>query len=194
MKYSLSEITDIIKDRRTIYPEFFSERKVHKEMVEKLLNNAIWAPTHGMTQPWRFTVFINEGLQLLSNVLSGIYQAKYTGDAFNEMKYKKLKERPLKASAVIAIVVEYDAKGKITELDDTLAVACAVQNMMLTATAYGLGAFWATPGIINTPEINEFLTIENGKCLGLLYLGYPATEWPKSQRKPIEYITKWIEQ
>jgi nitroreductase len=194
MKYSLSEITDIIKDRRTIYPEFFSERKVHKEMVEKLLNNAIWAPTHGMTQPWRFTVFMNEGLQLLSNVLSGIYQAKYTGDAFNEMKYNKLKQRPLKASAVIAIVVEYDAKGKITELDDTLAVGCAVQNMMLTATAYGLGAFWATPGIIKEQEINEFLNIENGKCLGFLYLGYPAGEWPKSQRKPIEYITKWIEQ
>lgn len=194
MKYSLSEITDIIKDRRTIYPEFFSERKVHKEMVEKLLNNAIWAPTHGMTQPWRFTVFMNEGLQLLSNVLSSIYQAKYTGDAFNEMKYNKLKQRPLKASVVIAIVVEYDAKGKITEIDDTLAVACAVQNMMLTATAYGLGAFWATPGIIKEQEINEFLNIENGKCLGFLYLGYPATEWPKSQRKPIEYITKWIEQ
>jgi nitroreductase len=194
MKYSLSEITDIIKDRRTIYPEFFSERKVHKEMVEKLINNAIWAPTHGMTQPWRFTVFMNEGLQLLSNVLSAIYQAKYTGDAFNEMKYNKLKQRPLKASAVIAIVVEYDAKGKITELDDTLAVGCALQNMMLTATAYGLGAFWATPGIIKEQEINEFLNIENGKCLGFLYLGYPAGEWPKSQRKPIEYITKWIEQ
>jgi nitroreductase len=194
MKYSLSEITDIIKDRRTIYPEFFSERKVHKEMVEKLINNAIWAPTHGMTQPWRFTVFMNEGLQLLSNVLSAIYQAKYTGDAFNEMKYNKLKQRPLKASAVIAIVVEYDAKGKITELDDTLAVGCAVQNMMLTATAYGLGAFWATPAIIKEQEINEFLNIENGKCLGFLYLGYPAGEWPKSQRKPIEYITKWIEQ
>jgi nitroreductase len=194
MKYSLSEITDIIKDRRTIYPEFFSERKVHKEMVEKLINNAIWAPTHGMTQPWRFTVFMNEGLQLLSNVLSAIYQAKYTGDAFNEMKYNKLKQRPLKASAVIAIVVEYDAKGKITELDDTLAVGCAVQNMMLTATAYGLGAFWATPAIIKEQEINEFLKIENGKCLGFLYLGYPTGEWPKSQRKPIEYITKWIEQ
>jgi nitroreductase len=194
MKYSLSEITDIIKDRRTIYPEFFSERKVHKEMVEKLLNNAIWAPTHGMTQPWRFTVFMNEGLHQLSDTLSSIYQAKHTGDAFNEMKYNKLKQRPLKASAVIALVVEFDTRGKITELDETLAVACAVQNMMLTATAYGLGAFWATPGIIKTQEINEFLKIENGKCLGFLYLGYPANEWPKSQRKPIEYITKWIEQ
>ena len=111
MKYSLSEITDIIKDRRTIYPEFFSERKVHKEMVEKLLNNAIWAPTHGMTQPWRFTVFMNEGLHQLSDTLSSIYQAKHTGDAFNEMKYNKLKQRPLKASAVIALVVEFDTKG-----------------------------------------------------------------------------------
>ena len=37
MKYNLSEITDVIKNRRTIYPTFFSSRKVHKEIVEKIL-------------------------------------------------------------------------------------------------------------------------------------------------------------
>ena len=193
MKYSLSEVTDIITDRRTIYPEFYSERKVHKEIVEKLLNNAIWAPTHGMTQPWRFSVFMDEGRQKLAGFLSNLYKQKHSGENFNEKKFDKLKHRPLKASVVIAISVERDSKGKITELDETLAVACAVQNMMLTATCYGLATFWATPGVIKYDEINSFLNIENGKCIGFLYVGYPAIEWPKSQRRPIEYVTKWIE-
>jgi nitroreductase len=193
MKYSLSEITDIIKDRRTIYPEFFSDRKVHKEIIEKLLNNAIWAPSHGMTQPWRFTVFMNDSHHRLSDFLSNLYKEK-SSENFNEMKFEKLKVRPLKSSAIIAISVEYDAKGKISELDETMAVACAVQNMMLTATAYGIGTFWATPGIIKYNEMNEFLQLTNGKCLGFLYVGYPANDWPKSQRRPIEYVTKWAEE
>ena len=58
MKYNLSEITDLIKNRRTIYPEQYSDRKIHKEQIEVLLNNAIWAPSHGLTQPLAFKVFM----------------------------------------------------------------------------------------------------------------------------------------
>ena len=42
--------------------------------------------------------------------------------------------------------------------------------------------------------MNTFLKLkEKDKCLGVLYLGYPSIEWPKGQRKPIEYITDWNE-
>jgi hypothetical protein len=30
------------------------------------------------------------------------------------------------------------------------------------------------------------------KCLGLLYMGYPESDWPKSHRKPLEYVSEWI--
>ena len=72
MKYNLSEITEVIKNRRTIYHEMYSTRKVHKEIIEDLLNNAIWAPTHGNTQPWRFKVFMGEGLMKLSKLVAQI--------------------------------------------------------------------------------------------------------------------------
>ena len=40
--------------------------------------------------------------------------------------------------------------------------------------------------------MNEFLKMApNDKCLGIFYLGYPANEWPRGQRKPIEYLTEW---
>ena len=79
MKYNLSEITEVIKNRRTIYPEMYSSRKVHKEIIEDLLNNAIWAPTHGNTQPWRFKVFMGFGLNRLSEFQSNLYQELNTG-------------------------------------------------------------------------------------------------------------------
>ena len=73
MRYNLSEITDIIRDRRTIYPEQYSTRKVHKEQIELLLNNAIWAPSHGLTQPWRFIVLQEGSLLDLSETLGRAY-------------------------------------------------------------------------------------------------------------------------
>jgi len=197
MRYNLSEITAVIKDRRTIYPEMYSDRKIHKEIIEDLLNNAIWAPSHGLTQPWRFTVFTGEGLKKLSDFQSGLYQKLFAGgEQFNEMKFNKLKNRPLISSAVIAVSVKRDKKEKIAELEEIEAVACAIQNMHLTATAYGIGAFWASPKIIYRPEMNEFLGLEEkDKCIALFYLGYPKSkEWPKGQRKPIEYVTTWVEE
>ena len=196
MKYNLSEITAVIKDRRTIFPEMFSDRKVHREQIETILNNAIWAPTHGLTQPWAFSVFMGDGLKKLSDFLSESYQKLTPADSFSDLKFQKMRSRPLLAGAVIAVSLKRDEKSKISELEEIEAIACAIQNMYLTCTAWGLGAFWSTPALIYKPEMNQFLELGSAdKCLALFYVGYPKPdlEWPKSHRRPIEYYTKWVE-
>lgn len=195
MKYNLSEITAVIRDRRTIYPEFFSDRKVHKEQIELLLNNAIWAPTHGMTQPWRFRVFMDEGKTVLGEFLRQMYLDFTPKENQKAIKLNRMTDRPNRASAVIVVSMKRQAEENIPEIEEVEAVACAIQNMYLTCTAYGLGGFWSTPKFIYTPAMNEFLGLEEkDKCLGLFYVGYPANEWPKGQRRPIEYLTEWVHQ
>lgn len=195
MKYNLSEVTALIKDRRTIYPEFFSDRKVHKEQIDTLLNNAIWAPNHGMTQPWRFKVFMEDGKQKVADFLEEMYLKHIPKERQTEIKRARMKNRPAAASAVIAICMKRQDTEKIQEIDEIMAVACAVQNMYLTCTAYGLGGFWSTPKFMSLPDTNDFLGLSaKDKCLGFFYVGYPANEWPKGQRKPIEYVTEWIQE
>ena len=193
MRFNLSEITELIKSRRTIYPEQFSDRKVHKEQIDLILNNAQWAPTHGNTQPWRFKVFVEEGRQVLSDFLAETYLKLTPPEAQNDLKLAKMMKRPMQASAVIAVCMERQPTEKILEIEEIEAVACAIQNMHLTCTAYGLGGFWATPKLIYSQEMNEFLKIgAKDKCLGLFYIGYPAIDWPEAHRKPLEYTTEWI--
>ncbi len=193
MRFNLSEVNELIRSRRTIYPEQFSTRKVHREQIELILNNALWAPTHGNTQPWRFKVFMDEGLNTLSGFLGRTYLAITPEDKQNDMKLAKMLKRPLQSSVVVAVCMERQAEEKILEIEEIEAVACAVQNMHLTCTAYGLGGFWSTPKLIYHPLTNEFLGLgEKDKCLGLFYIGYPEIEWPKAHRKPLEYITEWI--
>ncbi len=192
MRFNLSEINELIRERRTIYPEQFSERQVHREQIEVILNNAQWAPTHGNTQPWRFKVFTDEGRQTLSTYLGQAYLNFTPEDKQNDLKLKKLILRPLKSSVVIAVCMKRQAEEKILEIEEIEAVACAIQNIHLTCTAYGLGGFWSSPKLIYTQEMNDFLNIGNkDKCLGLFYIGYPAIEWPKAHRKPLEYTTEW---
>lgn len=193
MKHNLSDITHLIKDRRTIYPEQYTDRKVHKEIVEDVLNNAIWAPTHGKTEPWRFQVFLSEeSRKRLSDFQSAWYEENTNEDTYNQMKFNKLKNRPLMSSVVVAVCMTPDPKGRISEMDEIGAVSCAIQNMYLTCTAYGIGGFWATPKVIYTEGFKSFLGIaDEDQCLGLFYMGYPSIDWPKGHRKPLEYVTKW---
>jgi nitroreductase len=195
MRYNVSEILAVIRDRRTIAPEKYSARKVHREIVEQLLTNATWAPNHGLTQPWRFTVFM-DGAQLeMAARMAQLYRdhAKHGGKAMNETAALKLAERGRKASVIVALGLAHDAAGKFPEWEDRSALAAAVQNMYLTATAHGIGAFWSTPGFIGEPGMRELLGWgDDVQCAGIFYLGYPEGDWPKSHRKPLEYVTKWV--
>jgi nitroreductase len=193
MRFNLSEINELIRERRTIYPEQFSSRKVHQEQIEVILNNGQWAPTHGNTQPWRFKVFMGEDhRQDLSQFLGKTYQEVVPEENQNDAKLAKLMRRPLLTSAVIAVCMERQPEEKIPEIEEIEAVACAIQNMHLTCTAYGLGAFWSSPKLIYTKQMNDYLGLgEKDKCLGLFYIGYPEIEWPKAHRRPIEYTTEW---
>lgn len=194
MKYNLSEITEIIRNRRSIAPEKYSGRKVHREQIELMLSNAIWAPTHGMTQPWRFKVYLDEGVQQVGEFIPNLYRQITPTEKFSQAKFDRMAMRLSKTSAVVVVCMERDPTGKIDETEEIEAVACAVQNMMLTATAYGLGTFWSTPKLLNHPDSLRFFQLNPGdRCLGLVYVGYPEAEWPAQHRKPLEYVTTWVE-
>lgn len=191
MRHNLSDVSTLIKDRRSFAPEAFSARKVHRDVVEEILRAGTWAPTHGMTQPWRFTVFLGEALDELSVSLPKWYTS-FVGDEVNEVKLEKLRRRFATCNCVIGVGMVPDAKGRISAEDEEWAVAAAVQNMHLTCTAYGLGAKWTTPGFMRLPEVRETLGLpEGGKVMGLFYVGYPSGDWPQSHRWPLEFVTRW---
>jgi len=193
MKFSVSEITDLIRHRRTIYPKDYTDREVHREIVERVLSNGTWAPTHGMTQPWRFTVYTGDGRLALSTFLGEEYRRITPPEKFFQKKFDTMTQRPLQSSVVIGLGMERDPAGKISERDELMATASAVQNMYLTCAAYGLGAFWATGGPLTGEGMRNRLGLSgNGQALGLFYIGYPAIEWPKGYRKPLDQVVSWV--
>lgn len=195
MKYNLSEITEIIQNRRTIYPEFFSSRKVHKEQIELLLDSARWAPTHKLTQPWFFKVFYGEGLNSFSNFFAETYKQITPPEKFSQMKYDKMKLRVQKSSAIIVAAMKRDEKESVPLVEELASASAAIQNMLLTATAYGIGIYWGSGGPTYSLQMKDFIGLtEKDQVLGVLFVGYPENEWPrKTPRKPREYYSNWVE-
>lgn len=193
MMYSLSELRSLIKNRRSIKPELFKTRKVLDDVITEVLNNALWAPTHGLTQPWHFVVFQENALTNLGEFMAESYRKNTPEAMFLQQKFDKLLKRPTLSSVVIAICMKRQSTEKIPEIEEIEAVACAVQNMHLTVTAYGLGGYWSTGDTVYNEEMKKYLKLgEKDRCLGLFYIGYPdLEEWPKSHRQPLEYRSEW---
>lgn len=192
MKYNLSEVVELIKERRTIFPEQYSNRKVQKEIVENMLNSAIWAPTHGKTQPWRFKVLMGDATLNLAELQQSFYKNNTSEAQFSQAKFDRFKSRAERTSAIICVGMKRQAEATIPEVEEVMAVACAAQNILLHATAYGLGSYWNSGKVVFTTEAKTFMGLdETDQVLGFIYLGYPTGDWPKSHRKPIEFVTTW---
>ena len=178
----LDTISRLIRNRRTIKPaNMDAEKPIPAELLETLLENATWAPTHGMTEPWFFQVYRNENRQQLATKLQALYKELVPADKFREDKFTKLGKNPLLAPLVLAIWMKRQPIEKIPEVEEVEAVACAVQNLHLAASAAGLGGFWSSPPILDTPQASAAFGMgEKDRCLGLFYLGWPkeGLEWP----------------
>ena len=194
MNFSYEQVNKLIKSRRSTKPRYFNGEKIEDRIVWQILENASWAPTHGLTQPWRFKVFTDNGLAKLANFQADLYQKLTPEENFKSEKYNRLKTNILRSSHVVVICMERQKSEKIPEIEEIEAVACSVQNMALTAAAYGICSFWGSGGVTYTQELKDFLGLgEKDLCLGYLYLGYSDNPATLSRRDPIQEKVEWIQ-
>lgn len=186
-------INDIIKNRRATPARFLSSKEIPKEIIQNLLENANWAPNHKKTEPWRFKVFMGNAKQKLAeDAYNRLKEVVVSGESINEQKMDKFRDDLKRVPVVIAIVLNRNSDDLLPEWEEVAAVSIAVQNMWLTATSLGLGAFWASP------EFMKHLTIllnlhPNQKPMGFFYVGEIAMDYPSQGRGDINDKVEWNE-
>jgi nitroreductase len=188
-------ITDIIQSRRSIFPKSYNpNRDIPVDILHQILENANAAPSHRLTEPFRFVILRGPSRQQLADFLLDDYLQNTPMEEQTEMKMRKIQENPLRSSAVIVLKMKRHA-DLVPEWEEVSAVAMAVQNMWLTCTELGIGAYWSSPSsIVNRG--NDFLKLAaDEQCLGLFYMGYPLTNlpFPAPKRTPISDKTTWWE-
>ncbi len=189
-KASPQQVNDLIRQRRSVFPPRYREQAIPRHILEEVLENANWAPTHRRTEPWRFKVFTESALQSLSDYLGDFYEKHTPEEKFSPMKLKKTRQKPLRSGAVIAICMQRDPEERVPEWEEIAAVACAVQNMSLSLHAYNIGSYWSSPGSII--KAADFLGLQEGeRCLGLLYMGYFDDQGLEGKRESIGSKVEW---
>ena len=99
----------------------------------------------------------------------------------------------MESSHIIAVGMKRDEKNSIPEWEELGAVFCAIENMYLTATAYGIGCYLSTGGITGFEEAKSYFGLgKEDKLLGFFNIGIPNNAQRLGKRRPIIEKVKWV--
>jgi nitroreductase len=168
---------------------------VPKEMIERILESAVHAPNHRLTEPWRFHVFTGKGRGELARARAEIARLQSEAEGEDEEmaagRISRERKKAFRAPVVIAVVCEA-GRDEVESLENYAACAAAVQNMQLTAHALGLATMWRTGAVAYHDRMREFLGLKEGdSVVAHLYVGYPDMGERPRRRQPAKEKTIW---
>lgn len=191
-------LCEAIANRRSLgVARVYPDQPVDARLVERVLQAADWAPSHGETEPWRFTVYMGASRHALGEAFAEAYRQD-AGETFKANTYEAQRERAFAAPVWISIgmtpALHSDGSLRMTEEEEVIAVGCAVQNLHLVANAMGLAGMWLSKGVFVHPRIAQFVGLPPpSRLLGFFFLGWPSIPWPVGERRPLSDKVRWAE-
>ncbi|MFD1737862.1 nitroreductase [Bacillus salitolerans] len=157
-----SSVAKVVRERRSIKSDY-TDKPVSQQLIVELLNDAVWAPNHGLREPWRFIFVPTEKREAFVADLVTTFPADMQENRRNYFS------QPM---AFLIIVMKEDPRQKQWE-ENFGAVSCLIQNFQLLAWEQKLGVVWKTNPHIYDPKVRALLKVEPGeKIVGFLHLGY----------------------
>jgi len=173
---------------------------VDRRIIERMLEAANWAPSNEDTEPWRFTVFTGEGRERLAELFGAAQQEFMANGAPSKGKdaegaRKRAFAAPVWISIGMSPALKEDGSLLMSEEEEIMAVACAVQNLHLMGQALGLAGMWHSKGTSVHPLVARGLGLEPpARLLGFFMCGWPAGDWLNGSRRPLSEKATWIEE
>jgi nitroreductase len=183
--------TEAIQQRRSI--KKFADRALSREEIQKLLDAAVLAPNHRLTQPWRFYVLGPDARHAYGLALGNRKAKKIEDpDAARTMRDNVAAEhRALPGMVVFAVTI--NENDEIRE-EDYAAVMMAIENFALAAVESGFGTHLKTGAVMADPAARAAagVTDDNLRIVGVVNVGVPAEVPAAKNRQPSSALTTWM--
>ena len=188
-----SETVDLVGQIRARRSVGRSEGEPSRDAIRELIDAAVWAPNHHLTQPWTFTV-----LRGNARAAFGEFWAKARADELGLQGTQREgfvsgeSQKPMR-SPVLMIVSTRTDDDPVVAAEDFAATAAAVQNLLLAASARGYAAMWRTGAMAYHPAVKSYLGLDpSDRIVAVVYLGERGTKEPPSQERAEPKI-RWID-
>jgi nitroreductase len=182
------DIFDVISSRRSI--KKYTDREISNEAIGQLLEVAVHAPNHRMTEPWRFYVMGPESRAGFGAVLGARKAKRVDETAAAEQVIRKVEDAHRSLPAMLAVSMTVDDNPEIRE-EDYASTFMAIQNLCLAACAMGLGTHVKSGAVMDDPSARDAVGVAaDERIVATISLGEPAeTPTPKGRRTASEFTT-----
>lgn len=207
----MNELLPFLQSRRSV--RRFRDEPVGRELITRLLEGAIAAPSASNKQPWRFLVLetretiaklataVREATTRIAAQIPPESQAAFEayGDYFTRFESAPVVIVPIhRALHILSNLVSADAEDRaaiqaMEESSGLIGTSLALQNLLLMAHAEGLGASGMTGPLVAEPALRAILEVPTGwGIVGLVPIGWPAEEPTAPGRKSVEKVVRWL--
>ena len=191
-----------IENRRSIRK--YKPDEIERRLIEEIIYSASLAPSAKNRQPWKFIVYQGKEKDKLVDVMRhGINSEKTTHELMPEWAFaipdaentvRVMEEAP----CLIAVLntnqkTPFDSiedEKRIVEICDSLSIGAAIENMILTATSYGLGTLWIANTCFAYNELIDFIETDS-QLTGIVAIGFANEAPAKRPRKPVADIVEY---
>jgi F420 biosynthesis protein FbiB-like protein len=194
-----------MRSRRSI--RRYRAEPIPREMIDRLLEAAIWAPSAHNRQPWRFAVVATPGAkERLASAMGDRLRADRLrdGDPIDaiERDFRRSRARIVGAPLVLVACLSMrdmdlypDERRAAAERTMAIqSVAASIQNLLLAAHALGLGACWMCAPLFCPDTVSAALGLpDDWEAQALITLGYPADAGKPPSRISVEATTLYLE-
>ena len=183
-------VTDAIAQRRSI--KKFQDRPLTREELEPLLEAAVLAPNHHLTQPWRFYVLGPQARRAYGVVL-GERKARKQENPDTAASLRESVPREHEALPAMIAVATVDSENPETREEDYAAAMMAIQNLALAALEMGLGTHIKTGAVMADPGARAAVGVkDNERIIAVVNVGEPADVPPPKKRDAAAAFTTWV--
>lgn len=158
MPETLDLIRTLMQTRQTILPKRLDAPGPDSAQLQQILAVAAHAPDHRQLLPWRF-VLIPEGAR--AALAESFAQALIERDAQAlPGELDKAREKAYRAPVLLLLVVHDKVGDADIGLDErVLSAGCAVQNMLLMATALGFGSALTSGRALKSRSLRQLFAL-----------------------------------
>jgi nitroreductase len=170
----------------------FTDRPMQRAEIERLLDAAVLAPNHRMTEPWRFHVLGPEARRAYGEALGARKARRVEDPEAAEQVRRKVADEHAALPSMIAVSMRLDENPETRE-EDYAATFMAIENLSLAAVAAGLGAHIKTGAVMDDPAARAAAGIPEGERLvAIVNVGEPAEVAAPRPRTAAAELTRWL--
>ena len=186
-----SSVLAFLNSRRSASVKAMGEPGPTPTQLRQILTMAVRVPDHGKLTPWRFILFEGEARAKFGEALVARWREKNPGHGDEVLAFHR--GLLLRAPVVVAVVSGAAPHPKIPEWEQTLSAAAVCMNMLLAATALGVGCQWQTDWPAYDAEIAKVMGLAaHERIAGFIYLGTPTAPYEERPRPdPMQLLTRW---